>query len=159
MDKFGINVSSVVFYTINFFILLFLLNKFLFKPVNKILEERKKMSMEIAENLAKSRSDLTNLEQRVKENLIKSNNKAQEIIEEAKKSSTMMVLSASTDAQIKTDKMFEEAKRKIEEEKINVMKDIKSEVTSDVIKLFKKLVGNMPTSDQQKLIDDTITKV
>lgn len=50
MDKLGINPTLILFQVANFFVLMFLLKKFLYKPVLKMLDKRRE-AIEHAENL------------------------------------------------------------------------------------------------------------
>ena len=160
MDKlfsdFGINWTSLIFYSINFFLLLYLLNRFLFKPVNKMIEERKKMSEETADNLEKSRKDLTNLELTIKENLKEANAKTQEIIDGAKKSASDIVDKSADDAKQKADKILENTQKEINERQNAMEQEVKTHVLGQVKKLFEVLVKSSPDKTQEKLLNDSL---
>ena len=57
-DAFGVDLPKLIFQVVNFLLLLYLLNRFLFKPVLKLLDEREsriKKGLEDAEAAAKDR--------------------------------------------------------------------------------------------------------
>lgn len=157
-SDFGINWTSIIFYIINFLVLVFLLNLFLYKPVLKILDERKRLSKELLDNVEKSRADLEKLESKIDETLKDANTRSQKILDEAKSSANEIVQETSDKAQEKADKILETARKEIEEDRKTVANEIRTQTAKQVKDLFTVVVGKLPSEDQQRLIKESLDK-
>jgi len=60
MEALGLDIRLLVAQLINFGLLIFLLNKFLYKPLIKMLDDRKKKIAEAAENSIKIETNCLN---------------------------------------------------------------------------------------------------
>ena len=78
----NVSLSTIIFTIINFIILLFILKRFLIKPVNKIMDDRQN-GINISINKAKEDEEKAEISRKEKEQLLhESRVKGREIVEE-----------------------------------------------------------------------------
>lgn len=127
-----------------FAVLIWLVNKFLWAPMNGMLEERKK---KIADGLAageKGRRDLELAEQRSKDVLSEAKQKSNEIISQAKHQATEMIEEAKSQAREEADRIITAAKAEVEQEVMRAREHLRKEISSIAVagasKVLKKEV-------------------
>ena len=89
-DTFGVNKPFFFAQLANFIIVLIVLKKFAFTPIQNILEQRKKRIAEGEDKLKRIEQQLADSEQRTQEAIDKANADAQRLIEEAKESAASL---------------------------------------------------------------------
>lgn len=135
-----INWFEIVVEILNFFILLALLNKFLFKPVMAAMEKREE---EIANTVKSAEAKFIDGEKLVKEYELKISqvkNKEEEIINQANK-----------DAEEKRDLLFTQYKEEMRLKKQNFENEFNNE-KSDFIKEFRNFLANYTVKISKKLL-------
>src|SRR3989304_5856480 len=86
LKEFGIQPTLLIAQIVNFLIILFLLKKFFYKPIIKLLDDRKK----------KIEESLKNAEE-IEERLKQTEEKSAQIIEEERRNSRNLIAEAKTD--------------------------------------------------------------
>ena len=86
LDTFGVDWPFFVAQLVNFIIVILVLKKFAFGPIQNMLEQRKTRIAEGEEKLKRIEQQLAESEQRTQEALEKANADAQRLINEAKES-------------------------------------------------------------------------
>ncbi|WP_048810391.1 F0F1 ATP synthase subunit B [Candidatus Methylacidiphilum infernorum] len=160
LHQLGIEWNKLIAQIINFVIVLWVLNRFAFKPVLKILEERRKKIAESLQNAEKIKQELAEAEEARKEILRKANEQASFIVAEAQKV-------ASYQGEKKIQEAVEEAKRvlkkaeesaKLEREKAK--EEMRREILNLVIEITSKVVGKTLTlDDQERLKNEVLSKL
>lgn len=157
---FGIQPILLLAQIVNFVILLVLLKKFLYKPILKLLDERKNKIAQAEENAKKIQDEFDNLEQKQKE-----------ILSKASKEASILINDARTSAEAKSEKIVNEAKetaiqildsvkKQSEQEKIKLYEEAKVELVSLVVKTTSKVVGKvLNEGEHQKLIKSALMEV
>ena len=144
---------NLVFQIVNTLILVALLYKFLYKPVNRMLEKRKntiandingaaEKNAAAAELKAEYESKLKNIQKEadaiMKETRLKAEERAQEIIQDARNKSEGIIAKAQSD---------------IEREQRNAYNELKAGLTDMVIMAAEKVVGEKMDKDlNEKLV-------
>jgi F-type H+-transporting ATPase subunit b len=142
---------------VNFFILLFVLKKFLYKPMLKFLRERRET---IEEGLKKS--DLA--EQQFKEmrelqakELAKTRTEAQGIVEEAKKRAEEAKNEIAANAKQETEALFTKAEKDIDQLKTQRMQEAEQELGKLALEGMEHLLKEkMPEEKKAALQDEAI---
>ena len=101
---FGVEPVLLLAQIVNFVILLYLLKRFLYQPILKVLEERKN-------KIATSLKQAEDIQKRFEE----STTKQAEILDQARKESSALIQTAKEEAKILSDQMQSEAKKSIDE--------------------------------------------
>ncbi len=158
MDALGIDPKLMLAQIINFVILLFLLNRFLYKPITKILLERKEKIAEGIKESEKSKAQLelaTKEAEKIREKAYKeANDILQKAKNEANKEAAEIVKKASSQVQKSMDALaLEKATYK---EK--VMSEVKKETGDIVILALNKIVGKEITEEEKKRLTERAIK-
>ena len=146
--KLGIDWRLLIAQLVNFLILLFVLRRFAYKPLLKLLDERKQ---KIADGLANAQKAKSNLEEAEKER--------QEIISTAKKGASEIINLAETAAQKNreetlkeakagVEKIVTEARKQIDSEKSKMIGEIKSEI-SELVMLAAEKTASIKLDDKK----------
>ncbi len=157
VGMFGINWKLFLAQLINFAIVLFVLWKWVFKPVTKGLSDRTEKienSLQDAENIAKDRSDFDSWKQG---EISSVRTEATAIITQAKETAEALkadTLKATADEQ---NNLIEQAKKRLEQEKAAMMESAKSELADIVVQATSTILKAKidPVKDKQ-LIDDAL---
>lgn len=155
-----INYLTVVATMINFAILVFIVTKFLFKPVNNAITVREN---EISDRIEKSEHDEKKAELlRVqRENELKdAKSEGKGIVEEFKHKAEKVSEDIIGDAKSEADQLMERAKKETEREKQKAEEEIKSQAIELAIMLSSKaLETTIDEAQHRRLIEDFIAKV
>jgi F-type H+-transporting ATPase subunit b len=153
MEQLGIQPVLLLAQIINFGIIVFVLNKVLYKPVMNMLDKRRadiKESMQRAEKMKEEEAKTKEKADKVLDNAKK---EAKALLESAKKQAKDQEKEILTDAQEKAQKILEKAKA----EAADTLKGVNKEVRSQAIDLTSEMVKHLlshslSAEDQKKLL-------
>lgn len=149
MEKLGIDPTMLITQIINFTIMVVILTKFLYKPILKMLDERKKKiedGLELAEKMKLKEEEL----QKEKEKILdQAKEEGQKIIEEyknrAKKAELEIIMAANNEsAEIK-----EKAKNELGREREKMQDDLQKQVLSIALAMTKTVVDQILDKNAQ----------
>jgi len=145
---------QILFQIINFGILVFVLNKFLYKPIVNIIKQRNKKiedSIKAAEQTLKEKEKIKQIKQKAVEEAEK---EAVRIVEatrkEAGKTSRQIIDDAKKEAEQAVDKKFQLMLEKLAEQESKIT----GKITDLVIKTTSRVLKDSLTPKDQKLIID-----
>ncbi|MCA6079792.1 MAG: F0F1 ATP synthase subunit B [Endomicrobium sp.] len=160
IQKFGLEARLFLFQLVNFLIIVFVLKKFLFAPLKKMLDERKRKIEQSLQDAENAKIILGNATEEKKK-----------IIAEAKSSVDMMMATtkvsieetkekAAIEAKSRSEHIVEEAKQRAATEFENMNKKI-GKMSVDISgKVMSKVLSNLFTEDEkQKLISRALEKI
>ncbi len=159
-EEFGISPILLLAQVVNFTILLVLLRLFLYKPVLKILEERKT-------KIAKSLKDAEEIEKR----LADTQTEQEKLLGKAQTESSKLIAEAKEEAKELSEKTLAEARTAVEEmlakngqrlklEREEMMSEVKGEIAVLVTAAAAKVVGkSVDQMDNKKMVDETIKEI
>src|SRR3989344_3778299 len=130
LKDFGVNPILLLAQIVNFTILLLLLKKFFYKPILKVLEERKhkiETSIKQAEEIQTKLLETESRQQRI---IGEAEAQASKIIEEAKEASKKIQEKAPAETNKKIEDTLLKAKEAIDLEKANMISQVKSEMAT-----------------------------
>lgn len=160
LEKFGINPILLIAQVVNFTILLLLLRLFLYKPILKVLEDRKnkveqsiKSAELIEKKLAKTQEDQEKL-------LEQARTEANKLINEAKAEAKELAEKTLTETKVTAEEMLAKNEQRLKLEKDSMMVEVRKEiaelVTTAAAKVTKK---SMTETDNKKLVDESIKEL
>lgn len=151
-EQFGVQPVLLLAQAVNFLILLVLLNKFLYKPILKLLDERRQKIAESIQNAEKISLELQKIEESKDKKLSNAISEAQKIIEDAKTQSQQLISQAKLDAEKTVESIIENAKADIAAERQFMQQEFRHQVSSLVITSLEKIITHdISTKDRQKL--------
>ena len=153
-ETFGFNAWLFFSQIISFSIVAFLLQKFAYKPILTVLEQRRKRIAEGLANAEKIKQQLADSEKRYEEILTKANAEAQKMIEEARASAQVLADKRNQQAITEAEQIIAKAREATIVEREKTLAEIKREVGRLVISTTAKVTGKVLSSDDQKRISE-----
>jgi F-type H+-transporting ATPase subunit b len=153
-ETFGFNTWLFLSQVISFAIVAVLLRAFAYKPVLKILEERRQRIAEGLLNAEKIKQQLAEAEQRYAEILAKGNAEAQRMIDEARQSASHVAERKQQEALIAAEQIVAKAHEASALEHERTMNQLKRELGRLVIDTTAKVTGKVLTPDDQRRLED-----
>ena len=145
---------------VNFFILLFLLKKFLYKPVLGMLEKRHDQVMGNMQAAADAKADAEQLRAEYAAQLKDAKNEAQEIINNATKIGEQTKANIIAEAREEAAKVSAKAQEDIQREKTQAINELRSEVASLAILAAEKIVGkSIDVKDHEDMVNNFVKEV
>ncbi len=145
---------------INLFIQVFLIKKFLFKPINDILQKRKDLADKEIREAREAQDEATSLKTQYEDSLTNAHAEAAKIVSDAQKEAETKAETIVRDAEQQAATIKAKASADIEQEKKKAINEAKDEIGSLAMEIAGKVVEKeISEADHKKLIDDFITKV
>jgi F-type H+-transporting ATPase subunit b len=159
-DAFGVDLPKLLFQVINFLLLLYLLNRFLFKRVLTLLDERgEKISkgLEDAEAAARDR-ELARAEREAA--LDEARKEAQAMIARATKIADDSRAEILAEAKAQAEQVTSRATEEINAEKDRAMAELRGTVADLALEAAGKLVrSEMDSKTQRRLVEEFLAEV
>ena len=144
---------NLVFQVINFLILVALLYKFLFNPVQKMLEKRKNTIAADLNNAAEKSAQAEALKADYEQKIKDINVEADSIRREARRQGEARAQEIISDARGRYDEILEKAQVESERERRNAYNELKDSITDMVLDAAGKVIGeNMDDELNEKLV-------
>jgi len=155
-EQFGFTWSLFISQCISFGIVCFALHRFAYKPILKVLEERRDKIAESLANAEKIREELANAQTKSQEILSAANVQGNKLIEEARLSAAKVLEVESQKAIATANHIVTKARQASEAELVRMKTELRKEVGRLVVATSAKVTGNILTADQQgRLAEDT----
>lgn len=144
-----------------FLIVFFLMAKFGFPVITKMVEERKQFIDESLRKAHEANERLAGIREESERLLSEARARQAEILSQAKATGDGIVREARERAQAEGAKLLQEAKAQIEAEKENALRDIREAVADLSVAIAEKVVRQKLADDkeQQKLIERMLDEV
>jgi F-type H+-transporting ATPase subunit b len=156
----SIHVPDIIWAIINFLILVVVLNKFLYKPVTKMLDDRKNEISNNLEHAEKSKQDAEKIKEEYALHLQNAKSEAQEIIARANKMGEETKNEIVNQAKAEAEKVSAKAQEEIRLEKAKALAELRDEVASlAVLAAGKILAKNIDIKDHEKMVKDFVKEV
>src|SRR4029079_5444928 len=157
-DMFGWNVWLFLSQVISFTIVALLLLRFAYKPILKVLEDRRQQIAEGLLNAEKIKKQLAEAEQRQAEILTKANAAAQKMIDEARESSAHIAERKQQEAVVAAEQILAKAREASAIEYERTMAELKRELGRLVVNTTAKVTGKVLTSDDQRRLQEEASR-
>ena len=145
---------------INLFIQMYLIKKFLFKPINEILEKRKNLADKTIREAREAKDEADSLKDQYEDSLTSAHAEAAQIVSDAQKEAQSKADALVKEAQEEAAGIKARAAADIEQEKKKAVNEAKDEIGSLAMDIAGKVVEKeISEADHKKLIDDFINKV
>lgn len=159
-SNFGIQPILLLAQIVNFLVLLYILKRFLYGPILKVLDERKKrvtQSLKDAEEIERS---LQKTQEESDKKFNQATLEARKIIEEATKDANTLLSDARAKATEAAQEIMEKSSQSIEFQKEKMMKEVRVEVADLVAMSLQKVTGKVLNSqDQKDLIESSLKEM
>lgn len=154
ISKLGIDWKLLAAQIVNFFILLFVLYKFAYKPVLDMLEKRSKTIEKGIHDAKASEERLKEIEQTRRKILDEAAREVGKLLEKAKADAEAMKKDLMADATEQAEDLLRRTKALVAEEKEKMTEDVKKEVAKFIILATGKILQReFSDADQKRLAD------
>ncbi|RKM59954.1 ATP synthase F0 subunit B [Butyrivibrio sp. CB08] len=145
---------------LNLFIQVYLIKKFLFKPINEILEKRKNLADKEIREAREAKDAADSLKVQYEDSLTNAHAEAAQIVSDAQKEAQSKADTLVHEAEAEAQSIKARAAADIEQEKKKAINEAKDEIGSLAMEIAGKVVEKeISESDHKKLIEDFISKV
>ena len=160
LELISLNIWHIVVTIINLLLLMLILKKFLWKPVNKVMAERQGQVDDIYRTAEESAAAAERDRQLYSEKLSQAQNEAETIVKAATQRADRLGDEIIADAKKKAADTMKKAENDIEQEKKKAMNDLKNEISGISVQIAESVVGReINEDDHRKLIDSFIDQL
>ncbi len=157
LNNLGINGKLLLAQIVNFLILLFVLHRYAYKPVLKILNDRTEKIEKGLGDAEEAKKKLLEITEKEKVVLGEARKEAQTIIDSAEKTALKNKEDLLDEAKKKSEEIVSNTQKQLEEEKKKMLSEIKSEIAELVVLATDKVIGEKLNSEKdKKLIEEAI---
>ena len=145
---------NFIWAAVNFILLFILLKIFLFKPVNKIMDERTRTIQDDLDAAKKSKEEAEDLKKEYEDNISDAKQKAQEIIMKAHEDAESEKSAILKKSQEEADQLISDANKTIENERKRVLAQAQTQIADLAIEAASKIIGeNLDDEKNRRLVD------
>lgn len=160
LSDFGIQPILLAAQIVNFLVLLWILKRLLYKPILKILEERKQRIAQSLKNAEEIERRLTELGEREDEAMLKSAREGEKLIKQATEASAAIIEDGKRRYEEILRKAVEDAKELTKLEKIKLEQEVKDHLSEIVTLALKSVTGKLiTTKDQKKMVEEAVSEI
>jgi F-type H+-transporting ATPase subunit b len=157
---FGLNGAFFAAQVINFFLVIFVLKKFAFGPIQQMLEQRKMRIAEGEEKLKRIEKQLADSEATTAAAIAKANEEAVRLINEAKEGAHAFSEQKAQEAIAQAQNILAKAEAAAKADRDRLSADLKREFGRLVAATTAQVTGKVLNADDQKRInEDALAKV
>lgn len=154
------NLSTLIWTVINIAVVIVVLNKLMYKPLTKLIQEREDKVENSLTQAAKEREEATELLAKYQAQISKAKEEAQEIIDKATKTGEKIKDEIVIKANEEANRTLEKAKADINLEKEKALAMVRDEAATLAVLAAGKVVGKAITvEDHQRMIKEFVDQV
>lgn len=157
-SSFGVAWPKFIAQLILFLIAYFVLSRYAFGPIMKILEERRKRIEESQLNAEKIKRQLAEAELRYQEILRKANDDAQVLLEEVRRNNEAFTQREMEKAVKEAESIADRAKHEIASERNRMVDEVRRGMVSLVVQTTAKVAGKILTPEDQKRLSEEASR-
>ena len=156
----GFNPWTALFTLLNLVLTFLILKKFLFKPVNKMIDDRQKEIDDLYADANAAKEKAASMEADYTQRLAEAKDASAQIIAEATQEAHRrrddIIIHAQTDA----DAIRNKARADIELERKKALNDVKDEISRIAIDIAEKVVEKeLDASDHDRMVEDFLRRM
>lgn len=154
--RFGVDWPRFIATTVNFILVLVVLRLFAYKPILKLLEERRQRIEESMANAEKIKQELASTQEQKARAMAEANAQAQRLIEEARRVANDVRERTVAEARQQAENELRRAQQQIAVERERMLAEARRDIVSLVIQTTARVTGKVLTSeDHQRLAEET----
>jgi F-type H+-transporting ATPase subunit b len=143
-----------------FLITLFVLRRYAFGPIQKLIDERRERIRQSIEEADRAREEARELLEEHRRLLAGARGQAEEILGDARQTAEAMTARMRDETEADRERRLEETRRQIEAETQRALEQIRAEVGELALVAAEKVTRkSLDSDDQRRLIDDAIREL
>lgn len=161
MDLLVPEIGLLVWNTVAFLILVFLLGKFAWKPIMKAIQEREQNISDALNKAELAKQEMARLTAQNQDLMQQARAERDEILKEAKTLKDSILAEAKKQAQVEGAKLIEKAKIEIENQKKAALIEVKDQVSSLSLEIAERVLRNQldDKAKQEALVTNLLKDV
>lgn len=157
MEALGVDLRGLIFQVIAFILLILLLNRYAFKPILKLLDDRAARVRESLAAAERARQEVADAEARGASEFQRARQEAQEIVARAREQSEATIAQARTAAREEAERVNAQAAQQREAEQQRARAELRQEVADLAILAASRVVRRSLDPEQHRqLIEETL---
>ena len=153
---FGVDWPHLIAQMISFCILCFLLYRFAYGPVLRMLADRRRLIAESLANADKVKAELARTETQRQEVMVQANGQATQFIEEARAAADRLLKQETKKATAAAEEIIVKARQAAAQDHARMLAELKQEVGRLVVETTSAVTGKILTmEDQRRLAEET----
>lgn len=159
MEKLGINWALLIAQLFNVVLLVWLLTRFLYRPVLNMLNERTRRIQESLQDAEKVKEQLANARRDYDAELAKARQEAAGILAQAQDRAKGQEQEIVAQARVEADRIRQEAREQAERERDQLLRDLKGQMAELVTLTASKVLGAELKSNHDRLIEESLASL
>ena len=152
LNEFGIQPTLLIAQIVNFLIILFLLKKFFYKPIIKLLDDRKKKIEESLKNADFIEERLKQTEEKSIQIIEEARRNSQNLITESKKEADRILAQAAIEARKSAEQTILDAQTQLNLQKQEMKKELEGETLTLVVEVVRKVLGRTVSPKEKQVL-------
>lgn len=154
LSEFGVTWTKLGIQLLVFIILFAILWKYAFKPIQQVLDERKKRIEDSIANAERMKKELQEAEEQRNARMKETNAEISRILEEARASADALGSKKIQEAMAQAEAVLKKAETAAERERQQMMNELKSEMGRLVVDTTAKVVGKTLTDEDRRRLQE-----
>ncbi|OGE64324.1 ATP synthase F0 subunit B [Candidatus Daviesbacteria bacterium RIFCSPLOWO2_02_FULL_36_7] len=156
LNQFGVNPILLAAQVVNFVILLFILKRFLYKPLLKVLQERKQKIADSLKNAEKIEKRLQETNEELEKTLGKALKEGQKIIDESKKTGIQIMEDSKQTAAEIIENAYKQVAEAQKAEYTKLEQRVRENAGQIVAIALEKITGKILNKNQKDIIEKSM---
>lgn len=149
VEQFGINFPLIAAQIVNFLIIMFVLKKYVYKPIFETFKKREAVVKESIAKNEEARKALEKAQKEEKEIIKKAQATANQVIKDAREESAIILKNAEEAAKKQTKELIEDSRVQIAQDTKQAEQQLNKHVSRLSVELLKKSLANVFTDEEQ----------
>ncbi|MEX2514816.1 MAG: F0F1 ATP synthase subunit B [Candidatus Paceibacterota bacterium] len=158
LQSIGFDWQLALAHTINFLIVVALLNHFLFKPLRKRLSDRKEVIEKGVEDARAAEDERYQAKEKGEKIIRAAKAQRREIITQAQEEATALIAQSRDEASSEADDILNKARRKIAADRERMTRELEGQVGDLAILTAEKIMEREVTTDDHKKLVASVIK-
>jgi F-type H+-transporting ATPase subunit b len=147
------SVGLIIWTSVVFVLLFFILAKFAWKPILSAIQEREKNIQDAIKKSEEVKESLSKIKEEKEKIISEARKESDNLIKEARELREKLINDSKKQAQIEADKIISNARSQIQSEKIAALNEIKSLVANLSLEIAEKILkSELSDKEKQKVL-------
>jgi F-type H+-transporting ATPase subunit b len=160
LEKLGINLGFFISQLVNFTLLVALLTVLLYKPILRMLNERKERIARSLADVDAAREAAARAQQDYDKKMVEAQRTAQEIIAKASQASEEVAAEIRAEAQREADSIRRKARDEAAQERAHLLAEVQNQIASLSMMATERVLGQaVDANTQRRLVDQFLAEI
>lgn len=160
LDIISVNLWQILISLANLLIMFFILKRFLFKPVKKVVSERQQQVDKLYGDAEESRNAAAEMKREYEERLAAAREEADGLVRSAVQTAQRRSDAIVSDASSQASHIKQKAEEEIAQERRQMLLDVRGEISDIAVSIASKVVGReVNKQDHDSFVDEFIRNV